>query len=685
MTEETKEEGAESATGLPAAEQLEENLRFETEILADSPAESTPESPPEPPPESTLDSPMIPAAERAERRRDKELFRMSRSERVVATCTEIYAVAKTALDEVNQGASPYLTFQQKKHIHAQAANFAAEPPHALYSTDFSNSEFRIGSTGQDSISVEEIERRIFQRIQDSLGSELGLLASRAGSTAIDAGQGSNVGSKLEGLAGALRALERSLPERISEVLDSKLTTSPSSNGSSQGLIAAVQEVRSARTGFSIADLDLSAVAALTDRAGLANLPRLTPVNSPEETLPYPAPIPLVIPALDDKGNASLVPESLELEAPLIPAEEPVPQTAVVFLEQPVEDHPELDEDDLDEADKDNIEEEFLESIDLDLADLDEADLDLADLDEADLDGAELDEADLDEADLDEGDPITLAEPTPTSENVVLAPVVTEEDSFELDLGGVTGDVSPPELAVKDSAESDSDEAWVELDLSDDPEQEATVVAAEDAEEATVFQTPAAEEATVVEAPEDVTEAAPSADDSTPPLTSDTEIEIRLQHAAELRSRNKLAESMRQYDEVITITGPNYEAHIGRGVVFLQTRNYERAAAEFTTASGLDNTRPAGSLGLAEVSFHQKHFAQAIEHYSACIRLDPRLAQAFRNRGLCHYHQADYQQSASDLRKAFELDPTLPNIKKYLKIAQNKLRAADEAALTEATP
>jgi tetratricopeptide (TPR) repeat protein len=164
----------------------------------------------------------------------------------------------------------------------------------------------------------------------------------------------------------------------------------------------------------------------------------------------------------------------------------------------------------------------------------------------------------------------------------------------------------------------------------------------------------------------------------------TEVEIRLQHAAELRGRNKLAESMKQYDEVIELTGPNYEAHIGRGVVFLQTRNYQRAAAEFAIAERLDSKRPAGALGLAEVSFHQKQFAEAIKHYSTCIQLDPRLAQAFRNRGLCHYHQNDYDQSAGDLRRAFELDPSLPNIKKYLKIAQNKQRAEDEASGAEAT-
>jgi Tfp pilus assembly protein PilF len=247
------------------------------------------------------------------------------------------------------------------------------------------------------------------------------------------------------------------------------------------------------------------------------------------------------------------------------------------------------------------------------------------------------------------DDVAAAEPTvaPASEDVVLAPVVSEEDSIELDLGAVTGDVSPPESVSLSLDESEEDE-----------EEEATVVAP-------APQTTSGEGET-------------AAEQSIADVKDETEVELRLQHAAELRGRNRLGEALQQYDAVIEQSGPNYEAHIGRGVVFLQTRNYEEAAKEFSIAERIDSTRPAGALGLAEVSFHQKHFVEAIEHYSSCIRLDPRLAQAFRNRGLCYYHQQNFSSAESDLRKAYELDPALPNIKKYLKITRNKLRATTGA-------
>ena len=50
----------------------------------------------------------------------------------------------------------------------------------------------------------------------------------------------------------------------------------------------------------------------------------------------------------------------------------------------------------------------------------------------------------------------------------------------------------------------------------------------------------------------------------------------------------------------------------------------------------------------------------------------------------YYHQQDFEAAASDLRKAYELDPDLPNIKKYLQIARNKLRAVDRKTSAEAS-
>ena len=673
MTEEPQQgSAATGATDLPAAEQLEEDLRAEAE--AESGDEQELHDEPEAldsPDEEALESPYEESAEnradRAALNLERDRFRMSASEHVVATCTEIFALAKTALDEVNQSAGQYLTFQQKKRIHAQAANFGAESPIALSPVTGSSTRVVVQRPGEGGVSTEDIERMIVARVQDSISSELALLAGRADSAAIDAGRGAGVSEKLDGLVGALRALERSLPKRISEAVDSKLEGGSPPRVENGGMLAAVQEVRSASTGFSIADLDLHTIAALSDRAGDTHLPRIGPTLAAEETLPYRGHLDLGLPAVEAVADPAPLKAVVFLEEPmaLTPQPEPEAESSLELIKEAA-----ATDDALESAgaapdesfDNEALDEALLESIDLDLADLDDGRRDTA----------------AEEAGAD-------------SENVVLAPVVTDEDSVELDLGGITGDVIPPgpaaapdEVAVaKEPVVPEELAAADELTVTEDAPDFEELSVPDEAEEPEEPEEP--EEATVLVTPDEAPAAATTPAEPTSSVSEPeygTEVEIRLQHAAELRGRNKLAESMQQYDEVIELTGPNYEAHIGRGVVFLQTRNYDRAAAEFTKAEELDGSRPAGSLGLAEVCFHQKQFSEAVEHYSACIRLDPRLAQAFRNRGLCHYHQAAFDLSAHDLRRAFELDPSLPNIKKYLKIAQNKLRSADDTSDAE---
>ena len=51
---------------------------------------------------------------------------------------------------------------------------------------------------------------------------------------------------------------------------------------------------------------------------------------------------------------------------------------------------------------------------------------------------------------------------------------------------------------------------------------------------------------------------------------------------------------------------------------------------------------------------QKDFRAAIDYYSMAIERDPELAEAYFNRGLCHYHQGDAANAISDLSKAGEL-------------------------------
>ena len=50
----------------------------------------------------------------------------------------------------------------------------------------------------------------------------------------------------------------------------------------------------------------------------------------------------------------------------------------------------------------------------------------------------------------------------------------------------------------------------------------------------------------------------------------------------------------------------------------------------------------------------RNYPMAIDCYTRAIILDPSLAEAYFNRGLCHYHQGDAANAISDLSKAGEL-------------------------------
>ena len=131
--------------------------------------------------------------------------------------------------------------------------------------------------------------------------------------------------------------------------------------------------------------------------------------------------------------------------------------------------------------------------------------------------------------------------------------------------------------------------------------------------------------------------------------------------------------MELYAKVLDLDADNYEARIGRGVLHLESKDFKAALAEFQAAESIDPARPAGALGTAEVYFQDKKFKKAIREYTKCLKLNDQLAQAYCNRGLSYYYEKNYKKAFLDLMRAYDIDPELPNIKKYLKLVRNKVK------------
>ena len=145
-------------------------------------------------------------------------------------------------------------------------------------------------------------------------------------------------------------------------------------------------------------------------------------------------------------------------------------------------------------------------------------------------------------------------------------------------------------------------------------------------------------------------------------------------AAQAYSSGDIGGAKRLYQQVLAEDPEHFEALIAMGDILLSEKDYQGSLDRFAAAEKVDNSRPAASLGMANVHYQRKQFNKAIRHYTQCLKLDGELAQAFCNRGLSYYYQSNYKKAFLDLMKAYELDPKLPNIKKYLKLVRDKVKS-----------
>ena len=54
--------------------------------------------------------------------------------------------------------------------------------------------------------------------------------------------------------------------------------------------------------------------------------------------------------------------------------------------------------------------------------------------------------------------------------------------------------------------------------------------------------------------------------------------------------------------------------------------------------------------------HKQNYDKAIADYNESIRLDPKYAIAYNNRGDAWYHKKEYDKAIADFNEAIRLDP-----------------------------
>jgi tetratricopeptide (TPR) repeat protein/tRNA A-37 threonylcarbamoyl transferase component Bud32 len=104
--------------------------------------------------------------------------------------------------------------------------------------------------------------------------------------------------------------------------------------------------------------------------------------------------------------------------------------------------------------------------------------------------------------------------------------------------------------------------------------------------------------------------------------------------------------------------PEVAALIRKGDEWLHQKEYDKAIKEYDEAIRLD-PRSALAFSNRGLAWHngKKDYDKAIQDYTEAIRLDPKSDVAFANRGLAwHYGKKNYDKALKDFDEAIRLDP-----------------------------
>ena len=155
------------------------------------------------------------------------------------------------------------------------------------------------------------------------------------------------------------------------------------------------------------------------------------------------------------------------------------------------------------------------------------------------------------------------------------------------------------------------------------------------------------------------------------------VEELLESADAAMARGDLQTASAAYTELLEYAPGHLTACIGRGRCHLDLGDYAAAMSDFKKAEDLDPNSPEPLVAMGDLYFARKDYTRAIELFDAAIELDGSHAMARCRRGISHYYKKNYRQAFNDLQRAYNLDPEIPNIRKYVQMAIKKLDQTGE--------
>lgn len=100
------------------------------------------------------------------------------------------------------------------------------------------------------------------------------------------------------------------------------------------------------------------------------------------------------------------------------------------------------------------------------------------------------------------------------------------------------------------------------------------------------------------------------------------------------------------------------SHYKQGVKFIETKDYQSAAAEFRAALTLQPVYPEAQENLAISLYYARDFKEAVKEARKAVKLyDNKRANSYDILGRALYDDRQYMEAAQAFRKAMELDPS----------------------------
>jgi len=97
-----------------------------------------------------------------------------------------------------------------------------------------------------------------------------------------------------------------------------------------------------------------------------------------------------------------------------------------------------------------------------------------------------------------------------------------------------------------------------------------------------------------------------------------------------------------------------EKSIARANTYMQEGNYEDAITYYTKALKV-NPKDAIAYNNRGIAWGKKgDYDNAIADFTKAVEIDPQFADAYKNRGSAYYDQGDYDRTCSDFQKSCEL-------------------------------